>query len=712
MTWQKHCSGLIADERGFTTVGAVLALLITLSLVFSAAQVCRLNAVSSEVQSVADAAALAAENEVAEFMIVVRTCDAVVLTLSLTSAAATGLGVAALCTPATAGFSEPLLSAAKEVARARTTFAEKASTGLDRLQRLLPFLAAANAASVAVANNRGASSYAALAVLAPATGEELVVEADDESADLERDVDENADDLAREARKAEEAAQEANRAKARGFEHDCGANPSYCMYERAGTLAGMVGSANPLYSSVDAWSFSIALKRAQAYYPRRLAQESPEDSSVAEQVRSALRTRFYAFAADEVALGYVHETDDSFEAFFPPLPKNTDEMRGTRLYTEAVYPVTVDSDGASTMHAWSGCPEAASASGAGSIAQMEAGSYTTCPLCAFDAASMGKVAAASTSIDNGFEYHYNAVAEAADAYEKARSELDPVSASVKKRAGTLLDRVGEVLGAAANARIDARPPGGRGVVVLAVNTASQPASAGFESSLVRSSGALGTRAAVAAATLLAEPANEGATVISSLLDGIADEGGAAVGALGIVLDCWSSLLSAYTDGQKALDGAVADGLDGLPLASASGLGTWAAGALRKAVSAVGLEPVELDALKPVLVNAAHVAEADDGAFSARLLSLKRQAIANPLSSTDAFSSVVGSVEQAIVGGIEAFDGKIEIARIELLGEGGPSVPLEVSLPPAAKELASGFVEDVANALRSAYAQVSGVVAWG
>ena len=153
------------DEEGMTTVGMVLSLLVTLALVFSAGQAYRVGSASSEVQNVADAAALAAQNEVGEFMIVVRVCDAAVLSLSLTSLVATGLGVAALCTPATASASETLLKAGRDVAYARDRFAEKAADGLDRLQRLLPFLAAANAASVASANNGASSSYVALALL-------------------------------------------------------------------------------------------------------------------------------------------------------------------------------------------------------------------------------------------------------------------------------------------------------------------------------------------------------------------------------------------------------------------------------------------------------------------------------------------------------------------------------------------------------------------
>ena len=90
---------LFRDERGFTTTSMVLSLLITLSLVFTAAQVYRIGSASAEVQDVADAAALAAETQISEFMIIARFCDAIVLSLSLTGLAVTGLGLVALCTP-------------------------------------------------------------------------------------------------------------------------------------------------------------------------------------------------------------------------------------------------------------------------------------------------------------------------------------------------------------------------------------------------------------------------------------------------------------------------------------------------------------------------------------------------------------------------------------------------------------------------------------
>lgn len=704
--------GLFRDEKGFTTVGMALALLITLSLVFTTAQVYRVTSASADVQDVADAAALAAENQVAEFMIVVRTCDAVVLTLSLTSIVVTGLGVAALCTPATAPASEALLKAGREVAKARDSFAEKAAEGLNRLQKALPFLAAASAAHVASANNGGPmnASYVALAVLAPAEGEPIEVGGLEGAHALADRAEAESEDIKRAGEQAEQAAEEANACKERAFRRDCGDEPGYCMSERARTLAGLAGGDNPRFSSVDAWSFSVPLERARAYYVKRLAVEAPQGSSTEEQARSALRLRFYRFAAAELARGYVHETEDSFDALFPHLPKNTDEMRATALYTEVAYPVT-EGEGGPVMHAWNGCPAAVGATGTGSIAQMEQGGYATCSECGFTASSMGKVAAASTSIDNGFEYHYEAVAQAADEYEQARAKLDPLARKVKEKAGGLFEECLDLLRQASSKRIDAAPPGRYGAVALVANTSAAPASTGFASGFVHEAGSLGARAAVSAATLLDEGSDEGKNVLNSLLDGLKDKGGAVTGALGVVLDCWSGLLSAYLEGQDAIGRALEGAVDALPFASASGLGSWAASAFQKAVAALGLEPAKLGALKPVLVNSAHVAGADGTAFSARFLAVKAQAVAHPLASTDLFSSVVTSAEAAAIEGIASLDGTVEIASVRLFGDGGPEIPLTIALPQAARDAAADLVSSAADAVRSVYAQVTGVRTW-
>lgn len=699
------------DEQGFTTLGVVLALLIALSLVFSTAQVQRINSVAAEVQDVADVAALAAQNEVAEFMVVVRVCDAVVLSMTLTGLIVTGVGVVALCVPPAASVGTTLVRAGKQILAARDRFSDAASEGLNRLQSALPFLSAVNAAAVAQANNGSdpGSSYLALALPCPTQARDVEKRSFDEGQSLSDSAQGQADEIAEAGKRAEELSQKASDIKRRAFLHDCGNAPGYCMYERADTLAGLGSLHNPLYRSVDTWSFSVALLRARSYYAQRLAVEQPEGSSIEERARSALREDFYRYAYRELERGYVYESGDQFDAFFPRLPRNTDDMRQTTLYTDRVYPVSVDDEGMGPMmHAWSGCPEAADTLSWGSIAQMEREGYATCPSCRFTAASLGRVSAASSSIDNGFEYHYAVVADAADEYERARRDLAPEMQEVKNKAGRLMEWCADLVGKVGDYRIDAEPPGGLGTIVLVVNLAEVPSSAGFASAFVDDSGVLGARAALSAATLVEDAADDQGDVISSLVDGLG--GNAAVGFAGIALDVWSGLLSAYSAGQAAIDDTVTGVLDSLPLASASGLGTWASGFLTEAVSAAGLQPVELGALKPMLVNSSHVAQRDSSRFSARLISLKRRAIAYPFTSSDVFASMAGSVKAVMTDRISSLSQGIEIADIELL-DGGPSIPLRIALPPAVVEGAERYVERAADALRGLSATVTGVKTW-
>ena len=108
---------IFRDEKGSTTAGMAVALLVTLSLLFSAAQVYRIHAAGSEVQEVADAAACAALNPVAEFMVAVRVADAAVLSLTLLGDIAYGAGVVALCVPPAAELGSQLVSAGQKVTR-------------------------------------------------------------------------------------------------------------------------------------------------------------------------------------------------------------------------------------------------------------------------------------------------------------------------------------------------------------------------------------------------------------------------------------------------------------------------------------------------------------------------------------------------------------------------------------------------------------------
>ena len=698
------------EEEGFSTAGMAIALLLTLALVFTAAHVYEVNSASGKAQEAADAAALAAENTVGEFYIVASVCDAVVLSFSLTMAGSLGLGIVCACIPPTAGLSKGFLDAAKNIKKARDSFCDSANESLEKLAAALPFLATVKAQEVLRANSISGAQYQGVAILAPWKMEDSKAASFEESDDALSEVDVHQAELEESARKAEEAAELANEWKKRAYEHDSGSRDAYCMYERAATLAGLDASLNPYFSSVDTWNFEAALNRAKEYYRARCNREAPQGFSIDEQANSALRKRFYAYAVAEVGKGYVHETDGSFDALFPLLPKNTDEMRATTLYSDVVYPKT-QSNGVMVMHAWQGCPGVSQGTylGLGSIQEIDAVSgYAPCSYCEFTPSSMGKVAAASTSIENGFEYHYNEVAKAAAEYQKARAELDPASNEVKGIAEGLLDKVKDAFAEACSERIDITPPGHLGAVVLVVDMGS--AQSRFHSSFVSSegAGALGARVAISSATLVKESSDEGKNVINSFLDGVSGSGTFAVGAVNAVLELWSGFLGVYTEGHDGISSTIRQALDSIPLVSASGLGSWASGAFEDAVEEVGFAPPDLRARKAVLVNSSHVLAADDSAFSARLLSAKQQA--NSSDGSGGLEGAISLVQTAAAEAIDDVSGEFTIATIVLF-DGLLEVPVTVSLPAAVTEGLEQAVENGIGYLRGVVETITGVRQW-
>ena len=82
----------VEDDGGYTTVAMAVALLVSLTLVFSAASAEWAMARSAEVQEVADAAALAGSNCVAAFSTVYQVLDACVLSLGLSGVMVMGAG--------------------------------------------------------------------------------------------------------------------------------------------------------------------------------------------------------------------------------------------------------------------------------------------------------------------------------------------------------------------------------------------------------------------------------------------------------------------------------------------------------------------------------------------------------------------------------------------------------------------------------------------
>ncbi len=630
---------LFRDEEGITTIGMSVSIFLCIALIFTSAQLYRISSASAEIQEVADASALAADNEVAEFVAAVNVCDAGILSLTLLSGTLFALGVVAACIPPTAALSEKLIEAADETMDRRDSFYDGAVKGLNALQKLLPFLAAVNAAGVAEANNTGAmdSSYFALAALIPQEGVKFESLADGKLAALSGSIDENIDDIREDSAKAEEAAKRANDAKLRAFMADCGSAPSACMYERAGRLSKISEEDNALYTNVDAWSFQVALKRIRAYYASRTMEPIASSGSIESRADSAIRKRFYEFAYEEFESAFIDDSEGAFSFELPALFKNTDQMKQTKLYTEACYPVTQNGS-ERTMHAWSGCPKASGASRMGSISEMDSATFSTCPSCEFRVSSMGNVAAASTNISSGFEHHYEAFREAVEEYAQARAEMDPLTQAVKDKVNPIFDAIKDVFKDAAAKRLIPDPPGKYGAIAMVVNTAKPPADSGFESSFINSGATLGTTAAVSAATLLKDDGSGGSGIISRIIGNMVGDIPVLGGFADIVADCWTGLLRAYENGQDSFNDAVESGLDSFSTSTSSGLGTWVSDALRDMVKEVGLQPADIDPRMPVLVNTGHVA-IDGSTFSSSFAKLKQSSLAGSSPATGVFSSL-------------------------------------------------------------------------
>uniref|UniRef100_A0A7C9P0B6 Uncharacterized protein n=2 Tax=Bacteria TaxID=2 RepID=A0A7C9P0B6_9BACT len=136
-----------------------------------------------------------------------------------------------------------------------------------------------------------------------------------------------------------------------------------------------------------------------------------------------------------------------------------------------------------------------------------------------------------------------------------------------------------------------------------------------------------------------------------------------------------------------------------------------AGALRDAVAAARLQPANTDALRPVLVNTAHVAAAGDGATLDALLRAKGAVAAHPLEGNDSFASVMGSLEEVALERVEEAVGGITVAEVKVVPGAGEPFTVSLGLPPAVAEGARGAVSEAFAWLRRLQAQGGGERPW-
>ncbi len=128
----------IDDEGGYTTIALVVAMLVSVTLVFGTAAAAWSQARAADVQQVADAAALAGENAVAGFTTVAQVSDACVLSMGIAGVVTLGAGLVLAAIPPAAAESEEVIQTGRTLLEDRRSFATSAAEGLQRLEAALP----------------------------------------------------------------------------------------------------------------------------------------------------------------------------------------------------------------------------------------------------------------------------------------------------------------------------------------------------------------------------------------------------------------------------------------------------------------------------------------------------------------------------------------------------------------------------------------------
>ncbi len=593
----------VDEEGGYTSIAVACALLVSLALTCSLVSVAWVQNRSADVQSTADACALAAENVVGSYATVATTLDACVLTLGLAGLVTLAAGLVTSAVPGLSAAGAKTVSCGMNIMQARTRFATSSAKGLQAIEKTLPLAIATRSFAVAEANDSDRLNYTGCAIPFPQQSQS-------DFSSLESDVSvdevaEKAGELQEASDKAKEAQEAADAARREGWLADCGGDP-LSMRERASTVASLSAALNPNYASPKTWTFGAALMRARNYYPRRIAIEAPEGSGIDALTDSACRLAFYEYAAAKVRGGHYAElADGRVSVELPELPANAEQMRQTTLYTDARWPCTAE-EGGRVLHSTLSCPGAKGASsGTASLAQLEAGAVGRCAVCRMDASDMGSVAAASTSIDNGFEHYWRRVVAASRSYQQATDELASANQELEGLANEGADAFEEALEALSVPRPKLCPPGAWGCVSVVVRGSSstpEELSRAFAGQVVLPAGA-----AVSAAVLAPDSSAEGNDVLTRFFEAIGqDVGDGDAGVIGKVGELWSGLLQGY--------GASVDGLGSaadVALAAVGGGGpvaSWLKDKLCGLIKAAGLEPADLRLRKPVLTNTQNVLE--------------------------------------------------------------------------------------------------------
>jgi len=600
---------LFIEDGAYTTVASACAMLVVLSLLFSSSLAIWSASRAGDVQVGADATALAGENVVSSYHTAATVLDACALSLGLAGFTMTGAGMVGLFVPGGQGLARETLDAAMRVFDMRDSFISSASSGLKRVEGSLPFLIAANAARACDAQGSESVGYRGTAFAVPITSASEFPAIEGEGIDTEG-LEQACGGLEEAAAELERISEEAAARKEEAWLADCGA-PGRNMQERVGSLSGLSAAENPDFASSITWNPEFALARARAYYRWRCENDKPEGSSVEARADAAARRAFYRYA-----LGHLDEArvvDDGEEAYttLEFLPRNSDDVRGTLLYTEEAWPTSMEAHGR-TLHFDESCPGARGALGApASLASLDNGTILECPTCRFGVDDLGRAPAASTSIDNGFEYHLRAFTKALWEYLEAKGRQNEAEAAARGDAERAADAFDQAMATLEGKRPRIAPPGRFGCVSFVLSSEHMTPDA-LETSFAASPD-VSRRGAMAAAVLAPDGISEGGDVLSGFFSSLQERvgSGGVVGLMDGVLDLWGKLLVSYGDAGRGLGEAFDEIMQGLNSQGLGSVGSWLGDRLTGVVRALDMQPVDMRPRKPVLVDSSDVLARSD-----------------------------------------------------------------------------------------------------
>ncbi len=405
---------LFIEDGAYTTLSSAVVILVVLTLLFSSTAAIWSMSRAGDTQVAADSGALAGANVVSSYNTAATVVDASILSLGLAGFATIGTGLVAILIPGAEPVAGDMVDTGIEIIKTRNKFAKSASEGLQKIETALPYLIAARATQAVSAQDTDSATYTGTALAVPRTSESdfAALEGSEISTDAIKDT---SDDLERAADELQKASEDTAKAKERAWLADCGGSDQGFgrqLLMHVGTREEPSGSLRCAKSALCLERYvgapQVALDRAKAYYRQRLADEKPQGSSVETKAESAARKAFYTYASAEVNRAHITENGDRVSSYIPLLPRNTDEVRATELYTDAAWPTSTNDD-KTYLHYGTSCPNYKKGTPGGLASVAAYDGQDKCNRCHFGVSSLGAVAAPSTSIENGFEYHFDQV---------------------------------------------------------------------------------------------------------------------------------------------------------------------------------------------------------------------------------------------------------------------------------------------------------------